>query len=165
MHCLKLSKLVNVLRCIPDFNPSIGKTTLTVTKRQRGILRLFTDRKLFQIRACVLSARKAKHLDATTMFRYSHTNTPLLGQSERAYCLSYFIKYRQNISITSLCLCMCRIARELNLSSVMVLHKGVCSLFIPLKLRSAVQKFLLLTKKRQSKFFCLLLKETSSSLR
>ena len=29
--------------------------------------------------------------------------------------------------------------RELNLSSVMVLCKGVCSLFIPLKLRSAVQ--------------------------
>ena len=28
--------------------------------------------------------------------------------------------------------------RELNLSSVMVLCKGVCSLFIPLKLRSAV---------------------------
>ena len=31
-----------------------------------------------------------------------------------------------------------RIARELNLSSVMVLREGVCSLFIPLKLRSAV---------------------------
>ena len=41
-----------------------------------------------------------------------------------------------SISITSLCLCtcMCRIARELNLSSVMVLRKKVCSLFIPLKL-------------------------------
>ena len=44
------------------------------------------------------------------------------------------------ISITSLCLCMCRIARELNLSSVMVLRKGVCSLFIPQKLRSAVHR-------------------------
>ena len=33
---------------------------------------------------------------------------------------------------------MCRIARELNLSSVMVLRKGVCSLFIPLKIRSAM---------------------------
>ena len=32
----------------------------------------------------------------------------------------------------------CRVARELNLSSVMVFRKGVCSLFIPLKLRSAV---------------------------
>ena len=45
---------------------------------------------LFQINACVISARKAKQLDATTMFTYSHANTPL-GQSERAYCLSYFI--------------------------------------------------------------------------
>ena len=45
---------------------------------------------LFQICACVISARKAKQLDATTMFIYSHTNTPL-GQSERAYYLSYFI--------------------------------------------------------------------------
>ena len=44
------------------------------------------------MRACVISARKAKHLDATTMFTYSHANTPL-GQSERAYYLSYFIKY------------------------------------------------------------------------
>ena len=31
-----------------------------------------------------------------------------------------------------------RIARELNLSSAMFLRKGVCSLFIPLKPRSAV---------------------------
>ena len=38
----------------------------------------------------VISARKAKHLDVTTMFTYSHANTPL-GQSERAYYLSYFI--------------------------------------------------------------------------
>ena len=40
----------------------------------------------------MISARKAKHLDATTMFTYSHANTPL-GQSERAYylSLSYFI--------------------------------------------------------------------------
>ena len=35
-------------------------------------------------------SRKAKHLDATTMFTYSHANTPL-SQSERAYYLSYFI--------------------------------------------------------------------------
>ena len=39
----------------------------------------------------MISARKAKQLDATTMFTYSHANTPL-GQSERAYYLSYFIK-------------------------------------------------------------------------
>ena len=38
-----------------------------------------------------VSERKAKHLDATTMFTYSHANTPI-GQSERAYYLSYFIK-------------------------------------------------------------------------
>ena len=41
-------------------------------------------------------------------------------------------------SITSLCLCMCRIARKLNPSSVMVLRKEVCSLFILQKLRLAV---------------------------
>ena len=34
----------------------------------------------------MISARKAKHLDITTMFTYSHANTPL-GQSERAYYL------------------------------------------------------------------------------
>ena len=45
----------------------------------------------FQIGACVISAREAKHLDVTTIFTYSHANTSL-GQSERAYYLSYFIK-------------------------------------------------------------------------
>ena len=39
----------------------------------------------------MISARKAKQLDATTIFTYSHANTPL-GQSERAFYLSYFIK-------------------------------------------------------------------------
>ena len=38
----------------------------------------------------MISARETKQLDATTMFTYSHANTPL-GQSERAYYLSYFI--------------------------------------------------------------------------
>ena len=38
----------------------------------------------------LISARKDKQLDATTMFTYSHANTPL-GQSERAYYLSNFI--------------------------------------------------------------------------
>ena len=46
--------------------------------------------KLFQVRACVISARKAKHLDATTMFTHSHANNPL-SQSESAYDRSYFI--------------------------------------------------------------------------
>ena len=51
----------------------------------------FSTQKRFQIGACVVSARKAIHLDVTTMFTYSHANTPL-GQSERAYYLSHFIK-------------------------------------------------------------------------
>ena len=38
----------------------------------------------------MISARKTKQLDATTKFTYSHANTPV-GQSERAYYLSYFI--------------------------------------------------------------------------
>ena len=42
------------------------------------------------------------------------------------------------ININYVLVLMCRIARELNLSSVTVLPKGVCSLFIPTKLRSAV---------------------------
>ena len=39
----------------------------------------------------MISLRKAKHLDVTTMFTYSHANTPL-GQSEHAYYLTYFIR-------------------------------------------------------------------------
>ena len=39
----------------------------------------------------MISARKAKHVDVTTMFTNSYANTPL-GQSERANYLSYFIK-------------------------------------------------------------------------
>ena len=42
------------------------------------------------------------------------------------------------ININYVLVLICRIARERNLSSVMVLRKGVCSLFIQLKLRSAV---------------------------
>jgi len=37
----------------------------------------FSTKKLFHICACVISARKAKHLGVTTMFTYSHANTPL----------------------------------------------------------------------------------------
>ena len=43
----------------------------------------------------MISARKAKQLDATTMLTYSHANTPL-GQSERAHYLSYFIKEKSS---------------------------------------------------------------------
>ena len=42
------------------------------------------------------------------------------------------------ININYVLVLICRIARELNLSFVVVLCKRVCSLFIPLKLRSAV---------------------------
>ena len=42
------------------------------------------------------------------------------------------------ININYVLVLICRIARELNFSYVVVLLKGVCSLFIPLKLRSAV---------------------------
>ena len=38
----------------------------------------------------MITARKAKHLDATTMFTYSHANITL-AQTERTYYLSYFI--------------------------------------------------------------------------
>ena len=41
----------------------------------------------------MISPWKAKHLtDITTMFTYSHANTPL-GQSEHPYYLSFFIKF------------------------------------------------------------------------
>ena len=50
----------------------------------------FFDSNPFQIHACVISARRAKHLDVTTISTYCHANTPL-GQSERAYYLSYLI--------------------------------------------------------------------------
>ena len=49
----------------------------------------------------MITARKAKHLDATKMFTYSHANIPL-AQSERAYYLSYFIK-----GYVGLCMAMC----------------------------------------------------------
>ena len=45
----------------------------------------FSTQNLFQIRACT---RKARHLVVTT---HCHANTPL-GQSERAYYISYFIR-------------------------------------------------------------------------
>ena len=41
-----------------------------------------------QIRACVISARKANNLEVTTMFTNSHANTPH-GQSERGCYLVF----------------------------------------------------------------------------
>ena len=61
----------------------------------------FSTQKRFQIGECVVSARKAKHLDVTTMFTYSLANTPL-GQSEHAYYLNYFIK-----RLISVWVCVC----------------------------------------------------------
>ena len=45
----------------------------------------------------MISARKTKHLDVKTMFTYSHANTSL-GQSERAYYLSYFINTGSSVA-------------------------------------------------------------------
>ena len=42
------------------------------------------------------------------------------------------------ININYVLVLIYRIAREFNLWSVMILRKGVCSLFIPLRLRSGV---------------------------
>ena len=49
-------------------------STKSCTRNQFLFCKLveFWTWKLFQIRACVISARKAKHLDVTTMFTYSH---------------------------------------------------------------------------------------------
>ena len=65
----------------------------------------------FKFGACVISERKAKQFDATTMFTYSHENTAL-GQSERAYYLSYFI-----ISYVS---SFCIINDVLNICSIVI---------------------------------------------
>ena len=50
-----------------------------------------STKKFFQIHACMIIMRKAKHLDATTMFTYSHANMPV-GQSECEYYHSYCMK-------------------------------------------------------------------------
>ena len=50
--------------------------------------------------------KQIKHLYPTTMFTYSHANTPL-GQSERAYHFSYFINMLKNMFI---CLLFCEVS-------------------------------------------------------
>ena len=60
----------------------------------------FSTKNLFQILACVISAQKAKQVDLITMFTYPHANTPL-GQSERVYYLSYFVKSNTKQSVRS----------------------------------------------------------------
>ena len=87
-------------RCLPKYGFKMSKnwhtffeTIFQVSADERmgkySKLVEFWTRKLFQIRVSVISARKAKHVEATTMFTYSHANTPL-GQSERSYYLSCF---------------------------------------------------------------------------
>ena len=58
-------------------------------KGKQSKLVQFSPQNLFQIHACVISARKAKHLDITTVFAESHLKA-VLGpiQSARNY-LSY----------------------------------------------------------------------------
>ena len=62
-------------------------------------LSTFSTQNLFQIRAYVITARKAKQVDVITMFTYSHANTPL-GQSERVYYLRFFIKRSYDLNPT-----------------------------------------------------------------
>ena len=82
LNCQLMRKKLTSLSRFSKFQP---------TEELVNKVNLFWTRKLFQIRACVISVRKEKHLNATTMFTYSYANTPL-GQSERPYYLSYFIK-------------------------------------------------------------------------
>ena len=74
---LKRKKLTHVFVKILQVSPNMrmGKWSKLVE---------FSTKKPFQMRACVISTRKAKYLDVTNMFTYSRANTPL-GQSERAF--------------------------------------------------------------------------------
>ena len=65
----------------------------------------------------MITARKAKHLDATTIITYSDANTPL-AQSERAYCLGYFIN-----GYVGLCMAMYRCV---GLCRAMYGYVGLC---------------------------------------
>ena len=64
----------------------VGKDFPSFSRRGNGLSKLveFSTQNPFQIRACMISAQKARHFEVTTAFTYSHANTPL-GQSERAY--------------------------------------------------------------------------------
>ena len=52
----------------------------------------FSTQNRLQIHARVITVHTAKHLDVTTMFTYSHANTPL-SQSGSVFYLSNFLKY------------------------------------------------------------------------
>ena len=68
----------------------------------------------------MISARKAKHLDATTMFTYSHANTPL-SQSERAYYLGYFI----NVNLNAILMAIKYVLKRLTFSSSLNFDDGL----------------------------------------
>ena len=72
---------------LPKYSSKVSLYYYHIVREHRGVLK-------FQIRACVIGTRKAKHLDVTTMFTYSPANTPL-GQAECAYYLSYFINCKR----------------------------------------------------------------------
>ena len=99
--CTKLVRVISLCfakRCFPKygfFSLKMSAQTFQPTRNWVDQVNLssFSTQNLFQIHACVISARKAKHLNVTTMFTYSHANTPL-GQSERAYYLSSFINIK-----------------------------------------------------------------------
>ena len=57
----------------------VGKDFPSFSRRGNGLSKLveFSTQNLFQIRACVISAQKARHFEVTNAFTYSHANTPL----------------------------------------------------------------------------------------
>ena len=63
--------------CLQRFSSKFQPTKEWVNK---VTLSIFELKIFFQICANVISPRKAKHIDVTTMFTHSHANTPL-GQS------------------------------------------------------------------------------------
>ena len=105
---------------------SAGYFQLIKTKENAVISCLFYPSLVLSVRYRLFTAKKVKEWRQQGRYKKS------------ARCIRANYVIMSSISIISLCLCICRIARELNLSSVMLLRNGVCSLFIPLKLRSAV---------------------------
>ena len=57
----------------------------------------FQFKNFYKFCACLISTQKAEHLDVTTMFTYSHSNTPVGQISERTYYLSYFLNPGQSL--------------------------------------------------------------------
>ena len=110
VHCTRNQSLFCKKRCFPKYRYFSLKISAQAKKKidkacfywlskfqptrkwvNKVNLSRFSTQNLFQIRACVISARKGKHLDVTTISTYSHANTPLGQSSERAYYLSYYL--------------------------------------------------------------------------